>query len=176
MMLGALASSDANVEPRDTDAGQRPARRVLALCECGRSGPAVLAEAATLITESACELTVVAVAPQDTDPPCCAVYVDAFNRGVRDDAVAALHEAKQLLGPQGERARFELLVEGRDPPLEALVATGSIDLVLLPARRGLSHVPRHPLERRLRRSTDAEVRVVSGPAKSANTGSSDQNI
>jgi hypothetical protein len=33
------------------------------------------------------------------------------------------------------QARYERLVEGRDPPLEKRVVAGAFDLVLLPARR-----------------------------------------
>jgi hypothetical protein len=158
------ASRNSRARPSDRVAEPRP-RRIVALYECGRSGPAALAQAAALFTDSAFELTVVALAPQDTDPSCCSAYVEAYNRGVRADAAAELREAKRLLGRHRDRARFELLVEGTDPPLEAWVAAGGVDLVLLPARRALSRSPHHPLERRLRQSTDAEVRVVSAAGR-----------
>jgi hypothetical protein len=163
-MPAAPASRNTRAQPSDPVAEPRP-RRIVVLYECGRTGPAALAQAATLLTESAFELTVVALAPQDTDPSCCSTYAEAYNRGVQADAAAELGEAKRLLGRDGERARFDLLVEGRDPAIETWVAANGISLVLLPGRRGLARSPHHPLERRLRQSTDAEIRVVSAPGR-----------
>ncbi len=163
--MPATPAGAAPAQPSDPVAEPHPRRRMLVLYERSRSGPAALAQAVTLFTEFAFELTVVALAPQDTDPPCCSVYAEAYNRGVQADAAAELREAKRLLGRHGEQVQFELLVEGRDPPLEAWVAAGGIDLVLLPAHRGLPRSARHPLERRLRRSTDAEVRLVTAPGR-----------
>jgi hypothetical protein len=147
---------------------------VLAVYEPGRSGAATLAEAARLIERSDAEVTVVTVARQDTDPPRCTVYADAYNRGVREEAAAELRKASHLLGPLAARARYELLVEGCDPPLEARAAC-DFDVVLLPARRSLYRRGERT-GRRLRSSTDAEVRVIAaswrgasrlGPARSA---------
>jgi hypothetical protein len=135
--------------------------RVLALYERGRGGAGVLREAAKLVEANAAELTVVTLAPQDRAPPACGVYADAYNAGVREDAAAELTEAARLLGPSGERGRYEQLVDGRDPPLEARAAAGGFDLVLLPGRSSLP-AARHPARRALRRACDAEVRVIRG--------------
>jgi len=134
--------------------------RVLAVYERGRSGAAVLREAAELVEGAAAELTVVTLAPQDGEPPACTVYAEAYNHGVREEAAAELKEAARLLGPSGERGRYERLVEGRDLSLRDRAAAG-FDLVLLPGRRGLRRA-RHPARRALGRSCDAEIRVISG--------------
>jgi hypothetical protein len=136
-------------------------RQVLVIYQRGRGGAAALAEGARLVASSAAVLTVVTLAPQDNNPG-CTVYADAYNAGVRDQACAELGEARRLLGTVGENARYERLVEGRDPPLGKWVAARSFDLVLLPGRR-LPYGPRHATARRLRRSGDYEVRVVAGP-------------
>lgn len=136
-------------------------RHVLVVYERGRGGEAALAEGAGLVASSAAVLTVVTLAPQDTNPG-CTVYSDAYNAGVREQAGAELGEARRLLGAVGGQARYQRLVEGRDPPLEKWVAASAFDLVLLPARR-LPYGPRHGTARRLRRSGDCEVRVAARP-------------
>jgi hypothetical protein len=113
-------------------------------------------------------LTVVAFAPQASGPRCGASN-DAYNCAVRDEAAAELSQAAELLGPLAERTRFKLLVEGRDPPLEAWVEQNRFGLVLLPARRAVLRSGGHPAARRLRRFSDAAVDLVAprqrrGPA------------
>lgn len=134
-------------------------RHVLVLYERGRGGTAALAEGAALAASSAAVLTVVTLAPQDTSPG-CTVYGDAYNAGVRDQASAELSEARRLLIARGARARYERLVEGRDPPFEKWVAAGAFDLVLLPARR-LPFGPPRKIARRLRRSGGCEVHIAA---------------
>jgi hypothetical protein len=134
-------------------------RNVLVLYEPGRCGAAALAEGAAVAASSAATLTVVTLAPQDTNPG-CTVYADAYNAGVRDQASAELAEAGRLLSALGTQARYERLVEGRDPPLEEWVARGGFDLVLLPAHRR-PFVYRRRAARRLRRSRPCEVRICT---------------
>jgi len=159
-MAAALTSSDTRSEYLDRGVAPRSEHRLVVVYERGRGGHAALARAAALVAASAADLTVVSLVPQDTRPPCCAVYVHAYNRGVRADAAVELREARRMLGSLAERTRFKMLVEGTDPPFEAWLAAGGIELVLLPARRVFLRGARHPLERRLHRLTDVEVRVV----------------
>jgi hypothetical protein len=158
---GTLAKPDTGAAGAGARIGERSGLRVLALYEPGRSGEATLAQAARLIEQMAAVATVVTLAPQDTHPPHCAVYADAYNDGVRDEAAAELDRARVLLGAAADRARYEVLVDGRDPPLETRAAHG-FDLVLLPSRPSLSR-RRARTCRRLRASTDAEVRLIAVP-------------
>lgn len=157
--MASVLSRDARPSRSDSAFARRRGQRVLALYEPGRGGAAALAEAGRLIETAAAELTVVAAAPQDTAPRRCTVYTDAYNRCVREETAAGLGEARQMLGAHGERARYKLLVEGRDPPLPVWVTEHDFDVVLLPAHRLLGRA-RHPAERRLRRATGAQIRVV----------------
>jgi hypothetical protein len=145
--------------------GRHSAERVLVLYEAGRSGAAALARAARLIRERQVEVTMATVAPRDTSRPRCVLYTGALNDGVRAQATAELFEARRLLGSAGEHARYELLVDDRDHALEAWVAAGGFDLVLLPARRWRPG-PGHPAARRLRRCCDAEVLVIRASLRS----------
>ncbi|HXR29285.1 MAG TPA: hypothetical protein VN772_06865 [Solirubrobacteraceae bacterium] len=158
--MASVLSRDAGPSQRDRALRWRRGQRVLALCEPGRSGAATLAEAGRLIETDAAEVTVAASAPQDTASGCCAVYTYAYNRCVREDTAAALGEARRMLGACAERARFVLLVQGRDPSLPAWVAEQDFELVLLPAHRRLWR-SRHPAERGLRRICGAEIRVIN---------------
>jgi hypothetical protein len=130
------------------------------LFEPGRNGSRALDCAVVLSRELQAELTVVATAPQ-APPSCCAGSAVAFNGAVREAVADDLcHAADQIAGLQVD-ARFELLVEGRDPPLEQFLAERGVELVLLPARHSMPGTRRHPAARRLRRLPGCEVRLVN---------------
>jgi hypothetical protein len=147
--------------------GPPPLRtRIAVVLEPGRRGAAALAQAATLAAAADSEVTVVALAPT-ADPVCrsCGgVSTRAYNCAVRDEVAESLDRAVATLGGATEQIAGRLLVEGEDPPLDEWVARRGIDLVLLPARRGVPRTRRHPAERRLRR-TGAAVSVVSAPRR-----------
>jgi hypothetical protein len=139
----------------------RPATRVLVLFESTRSGVAALGEAAALLGADV-DLSVVTLAPQSVQPRCCArgPSVEVVNCVVRDEAEDGLVRAREIVG---EQATFRSLVGGQDPPLAKWAAASSFDLILLPARR--FSTAGHPLARRLRRATGAEVRLVGAPRR-----------
>jgi hypothetical protein len=132
--------------------------------EPGASGRAALAQAAAFAAVPASELTVVAIAPQATSLR-CGPSPDAYNRAVRDAVAKELLEATALLGSVAEDITVKLLVEGSDLPLEKWVVQGGFDVVLLPARRRVLGSRDHPAARRLRRFTDADVRVVGAAGR-----------
>jgi hypothetical protein len=136
----------------------RPAR-VLVLFESTPTGVAALREVAGL-SEADADLTIVTLAPQALQPRCCArgPSVEVVNCVVREEAASDLHEARAILGEETVRVTFKTLVGTRDPPLDAWAAQQAFDLILLPSRR--LDLRGHPLARRLRRATTAEVRLV----------------
>jgi hypothetical protein len=136
-------------------------RRVAVLFEPGRGGIAALAHAARLVVEHPTELTVLALAPQERPPRCGGASPDAYNCAVLDQASRDLRQAAEQLGNAGEDARYRILIERRDPPIEAWIAENEFELVLLPARRRALASSRHPAAQRIRRHTPAEVRVIS---------------
>lgn len=137
------------------------ARRVAALYEPGRSGAAALEAARQMAESSSLDLTVIGLAPQTTlVHGCCGMSSREYNRIVRDAAAEELEQARQWLGQTGDGTSFQLLVQGRDPPLEEWIAARDFELVLLPARRRLLRADTHPAAARVRRSTSAEVRVI----------------
>jgi hypothetical protein len=141
----------------------RQVAMVVVLFEPGRSGAEALAQASAIAEQSSAELKVVVLAPQAPVPRCCGASPAAYNCAVRDEAAAELDEAARLLGwRRAGRTSFEVLVEGRDPPLPTWIAQRRCDLVLLPARRRVLRTRGHPAARALRRSTQAEIREVSG--------------
>ena len=136
---------------------QRPAR-VLALFEPTPSGAAALRDAAALVGG---ELTVVTLAPQSLPPRCCArgPGVEVVNCVIREEAASELHQAREILGDQATtHVTFRTLVGTRDPPPEVWAAEQFFDLIVLPSRR--LAFGGHPLARRLRRATAAQIRVV----------------
>jgi hypothetical protein len=130
--------------------------RVLVLYERRRSCAATLAEARALAEQGA-SVTVVALARQDTSPARCVVYTGAYNDGVREDAARDLADAREMLGPSADGARFMALLAGREETLE-IWADGRFDVVLLPARR--LRPGGHPAARAFRRTGGAAVRVL----------------
>jgi hypothetical protein len=128
--------------------------------EPGRNGIAALEHAVELLAERPTELTVLALAPQERAPRCGGTSPEALNSAVRDQVLAELHETVELLGSAADGARFRMLIERTDPPIQTWISENEFDLVLLPARRALGS-PRHPAARRIRRQSPAEVRVIS---------------
>ena len=132
-------------------------QRVLVLFEPRPTGFAALREAAAL-REGA--VTVVTLAPQALPPRCCArgPSVEVVNCVVREEAASELLEAQQILGSASTGVTFKTLVGTRDPPVEVWAADQAFDLIVLPSRR-LSFGG-HPLARKLRRATSAEIRLA----------------
>jgi hypothetical protein len=147
-------------------------RRVLALYEPGRRGPAAVELARELVAADPGALTVVCVAPQDVAGRCgrcCGSDPTAFNRAVAEATAEDLAAARSRLGQIADRVTFTMLVQGVDPPLAEWVAARQFELVLLPARRRLFGGAGHPEAERLRAGASVEVRVVD--AKSGRSGS-----
>jgi hypothetical protein len=157
-MSSASFPAEGITEGRDAS----PARqaRVLVVFESRPSGVAALREAAEL-SEGDLDLTVVTLAPQSLPARCCArgPSVEVVNCVVREEAERDLLEARAILGSAAARATFKRLVGSHDPPLQAWADEAAFDVIVLPSRR-LS-VGGHPLARRLRRATSAEIRVVA---------------
>jgi hypothetical protein len=141
------------------DAVRSVGKRVVVLYEPGRAGSAALDLAGRIVGDDGA-LTVVSVAPQDPRICCGAGSAIDYNRAVCQAAARELRRAREHLGRVGNRASFQLLVQGQDPPLAAWIAAGGYDVVLLPARRRPLRSAKHPAADPLRRSTGAEVRVV----------------
>jgi hypothetical protein len=155
--LDGTATRPTNGDGRGASAG--PPARVLVVFEPGRSGTAALREAAEL-AEAGSELSVVTLAPQARPLRCCGGGgAGPYNCAVRDEAQLELHEARGHLGSAGRRATFTVLRGCPDPPLAAWVAEHAFDVVLLAWHRFTLGGNR--LARRLRRTTTAEVRLVS---------------
>lgn len=135
--------------------------RVLVVFEPGRAGAAALEAARELILGEGGQLTVLVVVPQAPSGPRCGGSALAYNEVLLDAARADLRTARAQLGDAGRGATFDLRVEGLDPTGDELVAPGSFDLVLLPARRRPLRSGRHPAAKRIR-AAGLPVRVV-GP-------------
>lgn len=134
-------------------------RRVLAVFEPGRSGEATLREAAEL-AEAGYELSVVTLAPQARPSRCCGKGgTGPYNIAVRDEAETELCQARDILGVTAGRASFTVLVGCPSPPLTAWAQEHAFDLILLPSHRFTRGGNRDA--RAMRRSTSAEIRLVS---------------
>ncbi len=134
---------------------------VLVLYERGARGRATLAAGARLAGQENSDLTVLALAPQDTDPAVCGVYTEAFNEGVRSEAVSDLDEARSLLGGAGGEARYVILLGGHEPTLARFVAGEHFAHVLLP-RPGRLQLRARRRARRLAAAEIGEIQLVSG--------------
>jgi hypothetical protein len=141
------------------DASAQRFARVLVLFESTASGVAALREAAAL-REGGSDLTVLTLAPQSVRPRCCArgPSVEVVNCIVREEAASDLREAQEILGDAATNVTFTALVGTRDPPCEVWAAKQAFDLIVLPARR--MAFGGHPLARKLRRATAAEIRLA----------------
>jgi len=146
------------IDSRRAVSAQRLAR-VLVLFEPTRTGAAALREAAAL-RQADTDLTVVTLAPQSLQPRCCArgPSVEVVNCVVREEAASDLCEAQEILGTAASDVTFKTLVGTRDPPLDVWAATQTFDLIVLPSRR--LAFGGHPLARKLRRATAAEIRLA----------------
>jgi len=145
--------------PPDTSApaGAPTSVRVLVLFESTPRGRAALRAALELLDGSG-RLTVLSLAPQSSPSRCCGPSAEPVNCAVRDASECDLREARDLLGSAAERATFKPLVGLRDPPFAEWVSQQDFDLVVLPAHR--LALGGHPCARRLRRATEAEIRIV----------------
>jgi hypothetical protein len=128
--------------------------------EPARAGVAVLALARRLVEQEHAALTVVSTAPQAPSGPRCGGSAVQYNRAVCEAVADELEQARARLGDAADHATFKMLVEGVDPPLERWSEAGGFDVILLPARRRPLRSLKHPVAARLKRQTDAEVRIV----------------
>jgi hypothetical protein len=134
--------------------------QVLVLYERGPNGAATLTVAAGLVRGSpAASLTVVTLAPTDTQPGSCVVYTEPFNAAIRGQASLELSEAQSMIGALGQVVVAYESLSGRRDPLARRVAGGRWNLVLVPAR-GLRYRLPFGAGRRLRRAARCEVGVV----------------
>ncbi len=108
------------------------------------------------------------LAPQQDCQRCCGPSAEPCNAAVREDAERDRRAARELAGAAADRAAFKVLVGGCDPPLTAWIAEQMFDLVLLPSHRFT--LGGHPLARKLRRATRADIRVV-GSSERVDVGS-----
>jgi hypothetical protein len=135
--------------------------RIAVLFERGRTGAAALEQAAALASRSCADLTVIVLVPQAAASHRCGPSPSAYNCAVLDEARLELREAARLVPESAREARFRLLTEGTDPPLNAWVAGERFDVVVLPARRRLLRSPGHPAVRALRRLGGCQVRLAA---------------
>ena len=133
--------------------------RLLVLYETGRAGTAALELARQEALHSPDTVTVVSVAPAAPSWSRCGNSALEFNEIVRETVAKELEQAREQLATLGERASFQLLIEGSDPPLSEWVAAGGFDIVLLPARRRPLRAAKHPAAAALS-GAGAVVRVV----------------
>jgi len=140
----------------------RSTDRVLALCEHGGAGAAVIDVARELAQDEHVKVTIVGVAPQAPSGlrARCGPSAFEFNDAVAESVVQDLARARERLGPAAERTSFRLLVEGDAPSLAEFAAAGEFDLVLLPAHRRPLRAASHPAARHLRHLAETEIRIV----------------
>jgi len=143
-----------------TIADSCPGSRVAVLFESGANGVAALEAASALAERWEAELTVVVVAPQVSGGDRCGPSPTDYNAAVRDAAAAELQQAMDILDTPGHLTSLALLVEGRDPPLPAWLASHGFTTVLLPARRRILRTPSHPSSARVRRA-GCRVHVIT---------------
>ena len=141
----------------------RAGQRVAVLHESGQAGAAALDLARELDLQEGASLTVVAVVPTAPSGSRCGGSALEFNSIVKETVANELDGARERLGHAAGRTSYALLVQGEDPPLEEWIAAQGFDVILLPARRRLLRTSGHPAAARLRRVTDADVRVVQRP-------------
>jgi nucleotide-binding universal stress UspA family protein len=137
-----------------------PSKRVLVLFESGRGGAAALDLARELAEVGHASVTVVSVVPTAPSGSRCGNSALEYNLVVRDAVEKDLNQARERLAVLGDRAEYELLTEGVDPPLAQFTAAGGFDLVLLPARRRPLRSVKHPEAAALRCMAGTEVRIV----------------
>ncbi len=140
-----------------------PGQRVAVLYESGPSGTAALDLARELDLQEGADLTVVAVVPTAASGSRCGGSAREFNAIVKETVANELDGARERLGQAAGRTSYALLAEGEDPPLQEWIAAQGFDVILLPASRHFLRTSEHPAAARLRRATDAEVRIVQRP-------------
>lgn len=159
MLLGVMSGS---ALPRTADpVPETGCGHVLVLFEPGRAGAAAVDLARELAERDHGTVTVVAVVPRSPSGSRCGNSATEFNEVVRESVVRDLDQAREQLSEIGERATFELLVEGAGSRLEELVTSAGVDIVLLPSRRRPLRSAKHPAAAALERNTAAEVRTVA---------------
>jgi nucleotide-binding universal stress UspA family protein len=136
-------------------------KRVLAVFEPGRGGAAVIERARELVERQGATLTVISVAPQGVSGARCGNSALDYNLALQDSVAEDLDQARAWLGEFGTRTSYELLIERVSPSLDEFAASGSFDLVLLPARRRPLRKPGHPAAKRLQLTTGAEIQVIA---------------
>jgi hypothetical protein len=158
MRMSVHPSLPSGVIDSQRSVGAQRLARILVLFEPSPTGAAALREAAAL-RQADTDLTVVTLAPQSLQPRCCArgPSVEVVNCVVREEAASDLCEAQEILG-NAPNVTFKTLVGTRDPPLDVWAAEQTFDLIVLPSRR--LAFGGHPLARKLRRATAAEIRLA----------------
>lgn len=152
----ATAAAPPSTSPPDRGLAHR---RVLVVFESGPAGLAALDCARELAEYEQAALSVVSVAPQQPLGMRCGGSPGDYNRAVRFAVAHELEQARERLGDIDAHAGFELLVEGRDPPLHDWCVMGAFNMVLLPAHRRPLRAPSHPAAAALKR-TGVEVRII----------------
>ena len=158
--MAATGSTDARGTPADGRGGGGRWQRIAVLLEPGRSGVAAVERAVAIAREHDSQLMLVALAPQAACLRCSGPSPKCYNDAVCEAVAGDLAAASERIGRTGSPASSALLIDGRDPPLADWVRRHEVDLVLLPARRPRWGWPRHPAARRVRRHSNAQVRVV----------------
>jgi len=139
---------------------ETPHKHVLVVFEPGRSGAAAVELARELAERDHASVTVLSVVPTAPSGSRCGNSATEYNTIVREVVARELDQAREQLAGFGDRAEFELLTEGADPPLHEWVTRAGADVVLLPSRRRPLRSAKHPAAAELRRSTGAEIRIV----------------
>jgi nucleotide-binding universal stress UspA family protein len=140
-------------------------KRVLVLFEAGPGGAAAVELARELAEVQDATVTVVSVVPMAPSGSRCGNSALEYNLIVREAVEKDLTQARERLAVLGERAGYELLMEGVDPPLAQFTAAGGFDLVLLPARRRPLRSVKHPDAAALRSVAGVVVRIVDPRAR-----------
>ena len=158
--MAATGSTNARGSPAGGRGGGR-LQRIAVLLEPGRNGVAAVERAVAIAREHEAQLVLVALAPQAAPLRCSGPSAKSFNDAVCEAVAGELATVTERIGRTGAPASSALLIDRRDPALHRWVRDHEVDLVLLPARRPSWAWRRHPAARRLRRHTEARVRVVA---------------
>lgn len=153
------ALAKGTIDDADGDSDEDRGPRALALFEPCDSGRAAMREAAEL-ANAGIRLTVVTLAPQARPMPWGRGGGEGpYNIAVREEAERELAQARELLGSVAPKATFTVLVGCPEPPLVTWAAERGFNVVLLPYHR--MTLGGNRFARRLRRSSTADVRLVS---------------
>lgn len=131
---------------------------VAVVFERGRAGEAAL-RAAVELAGARRELWVLSLVPLARSPLWGrASGTGPYNEAVQQEAESELDEARAILGPLAESARFEVLRGSPQPPLAKWANDRAIGLVVLPHHRFTPGGNIHA--RSLRAKTSAELRLI----------------